>query len=276
MDGARFKPSAVLGGGERVEVGVPPPEPSSAAPEDIPLDLIFEDGDLIVINKPPGMVVHPGAGRRSATLANALAHRFPHLSSAGGAFRPGIVHRLDKDTSGVVVAAKNDIAHASLASQFASRSVRKEYAALVHGAVKGDSGVFSSAIGRSMSNRKKMSGGNPVRAREAVTGWRVVERFRDWTFVRVTPETGRTHQIRVHFSEAGHPVAADSLYSGGAAKSRFASSGLSKVLKRQALHASRIAFRHPRSGREAVFSASLPGDIGDALSFLRGEGVGPG
>lgn len=269
MDGKTFKPSAIFEGGEKIEFCNVPPKSLSAAPENIPLDVIFEDGDLIVVNKPPGMVVHPGAGRPNATLANALAHRSCRLSSVGGALRPGIVHRLDKDTSGVIVAAKNDICHASLASQFAGRAVGKEYCALVYGAVKKNSGVFSSAIGRSSSNRKKMSGRGAAKPRGAVTRWQVVEKFPDWTFVKITPETGRTHQIRVHFSEGGHPVAGDSLYSGKSARVCFSSSGLSKILGRQALHSSRITFLHPGSGKKASFSAPLPEDMSAALSFLR-------
>lgn len=272
MDGRKFKPSVIVGGGEKIQFRAPQPRGDSVVPENIPLDVIFEDDDLIVINKPAGMVIHPGAGRKSSTVANALAHRYPALSSVGGSLRPGIVHRLDKDTSGVVIAAKNDICHAALAAQFAGRSVKKEYHALVWGQMKGGSGVFSSAIGRSPSNRKKMSGKNPAKARESVTDWETVECFSDWTFVRISPKTGRTHQIRVHFSEAGHPVAADALYCGKPAKLRLASSGLSKILKRQALHASAIGFRHPSSGKDVSFRAPLAVDMADALDFLSGCG----
>ncbi len=268
MDGKQFKPSTILEGGEKIEFSFFESE-HSAEPENIPLEVVFEDEDLIVVNKPAGMVVHPGAGRKNGTLANALAHRCARLSSIGGDIRPGIVHRLDKDTSGVIVAAKNDICHASLASQFSARSVRKEYLALVHGATRKNSGVFSTAIGRSPANRKKMSGKNAVKTRDSVTEWETVEKFPDWTFVKITPKTGRTHQIRVHFSEAGHPVAADAIYSGKTAKIALSSGGLAKILKRQALHAARITFIHPGSGEDAVFSAPLPEDMATAVAFLR-------
>ncbi len=269
INGKSFKPSAILEGGEKIEFRIPPPDPTSVVPEDIALDVIFEDADLIVVNKPAGMVVHPGAGRQSATLANALAHRCSGLSAMGGGNRPGIVHRLDKDTSGVIVCAKNDICHASLSSQFANRAVEKEYVALVSGSMRKNSGVFSSAIGRSPSNRKKMSAKTPPKARESITHWKALERFQEWTLVSAEPKTGRTHQIRVHFSENGHPVAADALYCGKTARLRLASSGLSKILSRQALHASRITFRHPRSGGKVGFSAPLPEDMRAAISFLR-------
>lgn len=269
MNGAKFKPSMIFEGGEKVGFRPPPPEPVSARPEDIPLDVIFEDKDIAVINKPAGIAIHPGAGRKSATIANALAHRYPNLSKAGGSERPGIVHRLDKDTSGVIVVAKNDLCHAALAAQFAGRSVRKEYAAIVLGEMKEASGVFSSSIGRSRSDRKKMSGKNPVKARDSVTEWEAVEKLRGWTFVKIKPKTGRTHQIRVHFSEAGHPVARDHLYGGKNRRNSPGAPGLSGVLHRQALHAARIAFTHPASGKEADFSAPLPEDMAAAIDLLR-------
>ncbi len=276
MEGAGLKPSSIFEGGEKIEFHQPQPRSDIAEPENIPLDVIFEDDCLIVINKPAGMAVHPGAGRKNATLANALAHRYKSLSSVGGPSRPGIVHRLDKDTSGVVVIAKNNVCHASLASRFAERSVRKEYLAIVCGAMKKNSGTFSSAIGRSQSNRKKMTGGKTAKARDSVTDWEAVEHFQDWTFVRIMPKTGRTHQIRVHFSEAGHPVAADSLYGGKTAKMKLASSGLSKILGRQALHASRIDFSHPVSGKEVSFSSALPKDMAEAIDFLKNKLSRPG
>jgi len=253
MEGKKFKPSSIFEGGEKIEFCPRQSQSDFAEPENIPLDVIFEDEDLTAINKPAGMAVHPGAGRNSATLANALAHRYANLSTVGGPSRPGIVHRLDKDTSGVVIIAKNDICHARLASQFAERSVRKEYRAIVCGAMKKNSGTFSSSVGRSPSNRKKMSGNRPAKPRESITDWEIVEKFQDWSFVKIIPKTGRTHQIRVHFSEAGHPIAADSLYGGKTAKLKLASSGLSKMLGRHALHALRIDFLHPVSGKEVSF-----------------------
>ncbi|WP_462137160.1 RluA family pseudouridine synthase [Candidatus Mycalebacterium sp.] len=270
MNGAKFKPSVIFEGGEKVDFHPSPPEPDFVRPENIPLDVIFEDDDIAVINKPAGIVVHPGAGRKSATIANALAHRYSNLSKIGGAQRPGIVHRLDKDTSGVIVVAKNDVCHAAIAAQFAGRSVRKEYSAIVLGEMKESSGVFSSKIGRSPSNRKKMSGKNPVKARDSITEWETVEILRGWTFVKIKPKTGRTHQIRVHFAEAGHPVACDPLYGG---KNPPGASGLSKVLRRQALHAARIAFTHPASGEEVRFSAPLPEDMAAAAELLKGKGI---
>ncbi|QMU56026.1 MAG: RluA family pseudouridine synthase [Candidatus Mycalebacterium zealandia] len=268
LNGVKFKPSMIFEGGEKVEFRPAPPEPDIALPENIPLDVIFEDNDIAVINKPAGMAIHPGAGRKSATIANALAHRYSNLSKIGGAQRPGIVHRLDKDTSGVIVVAKNDVCHAAIAAQFAGRSVRKEYLAIVLGEIKENSGVFSSKIGRSPSNRKKMSGKNPVKARDSVTEWKTVERLHGWTFMKIKPKTGRTHQIRVHFAEAGHPVACDPLYGG---KKSPGASGLSKVLRRQALHAASISFVHPASGEEVSFSVPLPEDMAAAVEFLKAE-----
>lgn len=275
MNGGAFKPSAVIEGGESFLVHTPPPRGGFAGPEDgeVSLDIIFEDGDIIVINKPAGLTVHPGAGRAGPTLAGALARRYrENLSTLGGTERPGIVHRLDKDTSGVLVAAKNDVCHAALSRQFAEREVSKEYEAIVCGEMKKNSGVFSSGIGRSPRDRKKMSGKNPARPRRSVTEWEVVERIGGWTFVRIRPQTGRTHQIRVHFSEAGHPVAADPLYGTKEAKALFASSGLAQLLRRQALHAAGIGFSHPATGKRMSFSAPLAADIADALNFLRARG----
>ena len=278
MNGAPFKPSAIVEGGETFQITPPSPRGGRAAPEDgdIALDVIFEDDDIVVLNKPAGLTVHPGAGSAGRpTLAGALARRYrENLSTLGGSERPGIVHRLDKDTSGVMVAAKNDVCHAALSRQFAERGVSKEYEAIVCGEVKKNSGVFSSLIGRSPRDRKKMSGKNPARPRASVTEWDVVERARGWSFVGIRPQTGRTHQIRVHFSEAGHPVAADPLYGTKESKALLASSGLSERLRRQALHAKSIGFSHPATGERVSFSAPLAADIADALAFLRSKADG--
>lgn len=269
MDGRRFKPSVLIGGGETFDIRTEEDRGNPAEPEDIPLDVVFEDDQIVVINKPAGMTVHPGAGRTVSTLANALAHRYrKNLSGIGGSERPGIVHRLDKDTSGIVVVAKNDVCHANLARQFSGRLVSKEYTAIVCGAMKRDSGVFSSPIGRSRGNRKKMSGNNPSKPRDSVTEWETVKRLGDWTLVRVSPRTGRTHQIRVHFSDAGHPIAADSLYSSKSSRALLSSSGLGGVLFRHALHAGRLGFSHPVSGEKVSFSAPLPADMEEAAALL--------
>lgn len=267
IDRRTFKPSKIISGGERLSVNIPPPEPCGVGGEEIDIEVIHEDRDMIVVNKPAGMVVHPGAGVTGGTLVNALVHMCRDLSGIGGEMRPGIVHRLDKETSGVMVVAKNDRAHKSLSEQFKSREPEKEYTAVVSGEIKKSSGVFSSPIGRSPSNRIKMSSFSRA-ARDAETRWEVVERLRGATLVRVWPKTGRTHQIRVHFSENGFPVLADKVY--GGKKSRPRSSGtVGSLIKRHALHAKSLGFTHPATGRRIEFSAEVPEDMISAINFLR-------
>lgn len=255
-----------LAAGDRVRVVIPPAEPSAVQPEDIPLDVVYEDEDLIVINKPPGMVVHPAAGNRTGTLVNALLARAGKLSSIGGVERPGIVHRLDKDTSGLLVVAKNDLAHQSLSRQIAAHAASRRYLALVVGDLAQDSGTIDAPIGRHPTDRKKMAvvaGGG----RTAVTHFAVLERFAvggaKFTLVEARLETGRTHQIRVHLAACGHPVVGDPTYG---PKTKLA---VAVSFPRQALHAWRLRFAHPRTGASMKFEAPLPADFAGLLRDLR-------
>ena len=267
IDRKTFKPSKIISGGESLSVKIPPPEPCGVEGEEIDIEVIYEDSDIIVVNKPAGMVVHPGAGVKSGTLVNALIHMCGDLSGIGGKARPGIVHRLDKETSGVMVVAKNDRSHGSLSDQFKTRETKKEYTAIVSGEIKKSSGVFSSPIGRSPSNRVKMTSFSKA-GRDAETRWEVVERLRGATLVSVWPKTGRTHQIRVHFSENGFPVLADKVY--GGKKSRPRNSGtVGALIKRHALHAKSLGFTHPGTGKRIEFSAEIPEDMVSVIGFLR-------
>lgn len=259
------KASLKLRGDEQIEIiGDAQRPPLRAIPEDIPLDVIFEDADLAVINKPAGMMVHAGAGatddeRNRGTLVNALVHRFAALSSIGGEARPGIVHRLDKNTSGLIVVAKNDVAHRKLASQFAGRKIKKTYIALVHGWPQKDKGTIATSISRDVIRRSRMttrrSGG-----REAVTHYEVQRRidspYGKFTLLKLTIETGRTHQIRVHLSSLGHPVVGDTLY--GAPREIPGKSAAPISLNRNFLHAAELHFSHPQTGKDLTFSAPLP------------------
>ncbi len=267
IDRKTFKPSKIISGGESLSVNIPPPEPCGILGEEIDIEVIYEDCDIIVVNKPAGMVVHPGAGVTGGTLVNALVHMCGDLSGIGGEIRPGIVHRLDKETSGVVVVAKNDRAHRSLSEQFKTREMKKEYVAVVSGEMKKSSGVFSSPIGRSPSNRVKMTSFSKA-GRDAETRWEVIESLRGATLVSVWPKTGRTHQIRVHFSENGFPVLADKVY--GGKKSRPRNSGtVGALIKRHALHAKSLGFTHPGTGKQLEFSAEIPEDMVSVIGFLR-------
>jgi 23S rRNA pseudouridine1911/1915/1917 synthase len=260
VSGAQAKPSHRLRLGERVEGEVPPPEPCELAPEAIPLDIVYEDSSLIVVDKPAGLVVHPAAGHRHGTLVHALLHHCKDLEGVGDELRPGIVHRLDKDTSGLLVAAKTHAAHRSLVAQFQAHTVDREYLALVRGAPRQESGSIDAAIGRHPSDRKRYTAdGRLTRrsrvARRAVTHWRVERRLGELTLLRIRLETGRTHQIRVHLASIGLPVAGDPVYGGG----RRAAAALG--LRRQALHAARLGFDHPTSGQRLVFESDLPEDL---------------
>ena len=268
--GAPQKPSLRLKGGERIEIFIPPPRAAEAAAEAIPLEILYEDGDLVVVNKAAGMVVHPGAGTSGGTLVNALLGYCDDLSGIGGTMRPGIVHRIDKDTSGILVVAKNDRAHNSLAHQFKEHTIKRIYLALVLGSPKGDKGKIESVIGRHPVDRKRMSG-KARRGKHAVTHWQVVGRFSGITLVRLRLETGRTHQIRVHLSEAGYPLVGDKVYGGGG---RIASvmdphlKGLIKELDRQALHAKTLGFIHPSTGEYLEFDTELPADMARIVEYL--------
>ncbi len=259
VDGRPAKANHKVQPGETVALAVPAPEPVAAAPEDIPLDVVYEDAEVVVVNKPRGMVVHPAAGNWQGTLVNALLARCDDLSGVGGAVRPGIVHRLDKDTSGVMVAAKTDRAHASLARQIKDRTAGRKYLALVHGSVKAAEGLIDAPIGRHRVDRKKMAV-DAGHGREARTRFTVLERFPGYTLVACKLETGRTHQIRVHMAYIGHPVVGDPKY--GPTTSPFPIAG-------QALHAAELTFRHPASGAELVFTAPLPADMENILATLR-------
>ncbi|MGB6837717.1 MAG: RluA family pseudouridine synthase [Dehalococcoidia bacterium] len=241
--------------GRRVCLTVPPPEPLELAPEAIPLSVVYEDEDLLVVDKPAGMAVHPGPGHSAHTLVNAVLARCPDLRGVGGQGRPGIVHRLDKDTSGLIIVARNDLAHLSLSRQLKERRVEKGYLALVHGHVEPPEGVIEAPIGRDPRHRQRMAvveGG-----REARTGYRVARYVDSYTLVEVTPHTGRTHQIRVHFAALGYPVVGDGVYGRPC-----------PVLGRQFLHAFRLAFRHPRTGEALRLEAPLPADLRAAMRRL--------
>lgn len=268
--GAPAKPSLKLKGGERITLFIPPPRAAEATAEDISLDILYEDHDLVVINKPAGMVVHPGAGNSGGTLVNALLGHCHDLSGIGGAIRPGIVHRIDKDTSGILVVAKNDLAHSSLAYQFKEHTVKRVYLALVYGAPKGEKGKIESIIGRHPVDRKRMSG-KARRGKHAVTKWQVVSRFSGITLVQLRLETGRTHQIRVHLSEAGYPLLGDKVYGGSGrlpSVTDLQLKGLIKELDRQALHAKTLGFIHPVSGEYLEFDTELPADMARIIHYL--------
>lgn len=269
LDGKTFKPSKILCGGEILSINIPPPEPIAARPENIDIEFLFEDEDIVIVNKPYGMVVHSGAGVKSGTLVNALLFKCDGLSGIGGKIRPGIVHRLDKNTSGVMVVAKNDFSHSKLVEQFKKRLVKKEYLAIVHGVIKKDFGTYSSVIGRHKTNRIKMAS-NTNSGRESITNWEVVRRFNNATLVKAFPETGRTHQIRVHFAESGFPLVGDSLYGFQKREKEFVKN-LGKLLDRHALHSHKIGLYHPRTEKFIEYSASLPDDLKKTLSLLENQ-----
>ena len=248
-----------------MRVQLPDAAPSSVGSEALPLDILYQDEDLAVVNKPAGMVVHPAAGHSSGTLVNALLHHLPDLSGIGGEMRPGIVHRLDRGTSGVMVVAKNDAAHQELARQFHDREVEKEYIALVWGVVQAGRRI-DAAIGRDPSDRQKMSSRSKY-ARDAVTRITRALHLPGLTLCQVAIHTGRTHQIRVHLSAIGHPVVGDSVYGG---VHRRVAGDIRAVLRleRPFLHAARLAFTHPRDGRRLEFTAPLPDDLQDVLDAL--------
>jgi 23S rRNA pseudouridine1911/1915/1917 synthase len=247
------KPSYKVRAGDEIEIEIPPPRPLEAQPEAIPLDVLFEDDNLIVVNKPAGLVVHPAAGNREHTLVNALLHRCRgQLAGIGGVERPGIVHRLDKGTSGCLVVAKTDFAHQSLVAQFKSRGVKKIYRALCLGKFTRPSGRVETTIGRSERDRMKMSA-RAKRGRPSLTEYRVMKQRADFALVELTLHTGRTHQIRVHMAHIGHPVVGDTTY-GRAHKSDIS-------VARPLLHAYKLGFTHPRTGERMEFTAPMPDDL---------------
>jgi len=270
LDGAPARASTRLREGQGVFVQVPAPVPAEPRPEDIPLSVLHQDARLLVVDKPAGLVVHPGAGVASGTLVNALLRHVKDLSGVGGVLRPGIVHRLDRGTSGLMVVAKDDETHRALARQFASRSVEKEYLALVHGVPAPARGSLDAPIGRDPVHRRRMSVRAP-HGRDARTSWAVEEAFDGAALLRVRIHTGRTHQIRVHLASLGHPVVADPVYGGTRTPSsrRGAARELLRAFTRPALHAARLAFRHPATGERLAFAAPLPADLASLLDRLR-------
>ena len=255
VNGQAVKPKYKVHAGDKISLVKPEPQSLELTPENIPLDIVYEDDDVIVVNKPQGMVVHPAPGHPDHTLVNALLYHSP-LSTINGTFRPGIVHRIDKDTSGLLMVAKNDLAHQSLAEQLRNKTNKREYLALVYGQIKEDEGTIDAPLGRNPQDRKKQAvvkGG-----RHAVTHFKVIKRYDNFTLVKCILETGRTHQIRVHMKYIGHPLVGDPLY------------GPRKVIGKdgQFLHAALLGFKHPRTGKELVFEAPLPENFQKMLDKL--------
>lgn len=268
LGGRLEKPSYKLRAGDEIEADLVTAELSTFVPENIPIEAIYEDDDLIVINKPARMVVHPAAGIQTGTLANALAYLFQNLSSTGGTIRPGIVHRLDKDTSGLLVVAKTEVAHQNLADQFRDREVFKSYIALVHGSVVRDSGSIDEPIARDPRHRTRMA---VVRGgRQSISRYKVRRRYERFTLLDVEIKTGRTHQIRVHLAWINHPVVSDPVYGGGRDKTVADAQLRSRIakLERQFLHAEQLGFRHPRTGAEMKFTVALPDNLQQFLADL--------
>jgi 23S rRNA pseudouridine1911/1915/1917 synthase len=271
VDGRQVRPSLKLKGGEQIEIDLPDPLPAKPLAEVIPLEVLYEDGDLIVINKPAGMVVHPGAGNAGGTLVNALLAHCSDLAGIGGELRPGIVHRLDKGTSGVLVAAKHDRAHQGLSEQFSVHSVKRIYQALIYGSPPEENGKIEGMIGRHPTERLRQSG-KAKNGKHAVTRWKVKERYGRISLVELRLETGRTHQIRVHLTESGFPVLGDPLYPDGGRCNTIPDSqlrGLINRLGRQALHARCLGFIHPVTGAYLEFSVEPPDDLQELLAYLR-------
>jgi 23S rRNA pseudouridine1911/1915/1917 synthase len=270
VNGVPPRSSLKLKGGERISIEIPPPTPAVPLAEELPLAILYEDSDLIVLDKAAGMPVHPGAGNPDGTLVNALLSHCDDLSGIGGEIRPGIVHRIDKDTTGVIVVAKNDHAHLELARQFEEHSIKRVYFALVYGSPKTDKGRIESAIGRHPVDRKKMSG-TARHGKHAVTHWKVIGRYGPVTAVELRLETGRTHQIRVHLSESGYPLLGDPVYGGSGRLSGLKDPTLQALIRklgRQALHARTLGFLHPVSGEYQEFSSPLPDDMAKILEHL--------
>jgi 23S rRNA pseudouridine1911/1915/1917 synthase len=274
VNGERVRPSHQVSPGDVVQITLPRPPPQEAIAENIPLAIVYEDDELIIVNKPAGMVTHPAHGNYTGTLVNALLHHTAALSGMNAPVRPGIVHRLDKETSGLLVVAKNDVAHAKLAKQFARRTITREYQAIVWGVFKETTGIIEADLGRSKSDRKKMAvvpGGKP-----AATEYAVLEQFPWLALLRLRLRTGRTHQIRVHLAHINHPVFGDPTYNGrhiawgpGTPAHKSAVERLLGIVRRQALHARTIGFIHPATGKEVFFESELPADMTEALAVLR-------
>jgi len=270
LDGQPARASTRVKAGQSAIVRVPAPVAAEPQPEDIPLRVVHEDPHLIVLDKPAGLVVHPGAGRDTGTLVNALLHHVKDLSGVGGVLRPGIVHRLDAGTSGLMVVAKDDVTHRALARQFAGRTVEKDYLAVVLGSPRTAQGEVDLPIGRDPAQRMRMSVQAP-RGRVAKSRWTVVERLDGATLVRVRIFTGRTHQIRVHMAAVGHPLAGDALYGGRRVPQtkRRPSADALRAFPRPALHSARLAFDHPQTGARVAFDSPLPEEIAALVASLR-------
>ncbi|MFP5264609.1 MAG: RluA family pseudouridine synthase [Blastocatellia bacterium] len=264
------KPSYRLRAGDEVEIDLPEPPPVELAPEPIALNVAGEDDDLIVVDKPAGMVVHPGAGVESGTLANALVYHFNTLSGAAGRVRPGIVHRIDKETSGLLVVAKNDFTHERLSDQFRDRQVFKMYVALVYGRMSQGRGEIEARLGRSPHNRTRMAVLRGGAGRTAHTAFQVAQAYQEFTLLNVQIKTGRTHQIRVHMAHVGHPVVGDAAYGGGRENSVRDPRAKQKIraLGRHFLHSAQLAFTHPRTGERLEFSSPLPQELAGFLKDL--------
>jgi 23S rRNA pseudouridine1911/1915/1917 synthase len=276
VDGKQVRTSLKLKGGEQIEIHIPPPLPAEPLAEEIPLEVIYEDSDLIVINKAAGMVVHPGAGNTSGTLVNALLAHCSDLAGIGGELRPGIVHRLDKGTSGVLVAAKHDRAHQALSEQFSVHSVKRIYQALIYGSPPEETGKIEGIIGRHPTERLRLSG-KAKNGKHAVTRWKVKERYGRVSLVELRLETGRTHQIRVHLTEAGFPLLGDPLYPDGGRCNNIPDTqlrGMIGRLGRQALHARCLGFIHPSSEEYIEFTTEPPEDMQELLEYLRQKAGG--
>ena len=281
LNGNKTKASARICCNDWIDICFVPPRDSKIASEELPLEILYEDGDCIVVNKVAGMTVHPAAGHWSGTLVNALLHHCPDIEGIGGTRRPGIVHRLDKDTSGVMIVAKNRVAYQSLVTQFKNRSVKKEYVALAWGNVAPDKGVIERPVGRHRSDRKRMSSKYfSNKSREALTEWAVEERFtlesKDRarplvSFLRLRPRTGRTHQIRVHLADSGHPLVGDRVYGKklNIAAKKPSDDWTVEAFPRHALHAEKLTVNHVRTGEPMQFIAPLPEDLTDLLRHLR-------
>jgi 23S rRNA pseudouridine1911/1915/1917 synthase len=275
VDGQTVRPSHIVSPGEVIHITLPTPPPPVAAPEDIPLAIVYEDHELLVVNKPAGMVVHPAYANYHGTLVNALLHHTRTLSTLNGAaVRPGIVHRLDKDTSGLLVVAKDDVTHARLAKQFSTRSISREYFAIVWGVFAQKNGVIETGVGRSKSDRKKMA--VVQEGKKAVTEYEVMEQFDYLALVRLRLRTGRTHQIRVHLAHIHHPVFGDPTYNGrhlvagpGTPRQKAEVERLLRCMPRQALHAKTLTFVHPSKGKTVSFDSELPEDMQEVLSQVR-------
>jgi 23S rRNA pseudouridine1911/1915/1917 synthase len=274
LGGEPARPSTRLRAGQVIVVDVPPPVAAVPEPEDIPLAILHEDGHLLIVDKPAGLVVHPGAGAAAGTLVNALLRHVHDLSGVGGVLRPGIVHRLDRGTSGLLLVAKDDATHRALVRQFAGRTVGKEYLAIVHGVPERPEGEIDRPVGRDPVHRKRMSV-RSTRGREARTSWALAEAFDGASLLRVRIHTGRTHQIRVHLSSIGHPVAGDATYGGSRPPSCRAPEARAALqsLSRPALHAARLEFTHPQTGERMTFESPLPPDLARVLDRLRAAGT---